>query len=117
MTSYIDIGVVNIPTPPPAYAGWARGAVNYTYAELMGLLHLMERIVPVDARGWQDVCEQHCIQLPGRMVDSLKRKYTLTHCKKALTGDPDIPPELKSCIIESSSSSSDDSDIDSDNDK
>ena len=84
-----------VAAPPPAYAGRARGAVNYTRAELMVLLRLMERIVPVNAREWRDVFRQHCIQFPGRTVDSLKRKFTLTHRKQAPTGDPDISPDVR----------------------
>ena len=68
--------------PQFAQSGRARGTVNYSREELMSLLCLMERLVPVDTRVWEDLCEEHCVQYPGHTVDSLKRKYTSTYRKK-----------------------------------
>ena len=56
----------NQPTPN------RRPRINYTRAELMNLLRILERVVPVDSAEWQDVAEEHGTRFPSRDVDSLK---------------------------------------------
>ena len=37
----------------------------------------------------------HTARYPGRTIQSVRRKYTLTHRKKAPSGDPDQPEEIR----------------------
>ena len=58
------------PTPalPVNAGGRARGTSNYSMQELMYLLRIIERIVPVDGDEWQQVCKEHTAANPGCTV-------------------------------------------------
>lgn len=72
-----------------------RPRINYTRTELMNLLRILERVVPVDSAEWQDVAEEHGASFPTRDVESLKKKFSQLHRRKAGTGNPNIPPEVQ----------------------
>ena len=67
---------------------------KYFLPELLDFLEVMERILPIGPLEWETVADLHGKQWPGRDVDSLRRKYTSTHRRKAPTGSPDCPPEV-----------------------
>ena len=61
----------------------------------MSLLHIIERIVPIDSDEWDRVAEEHADHFPGREVVSLQRKLAQLYRRKAPSGDPTIPEEIK----------------------
>ena len=103
---YIDLPPNPHPLPPAQvstephsgqrveFRGRVRGASNYTIAETMNFLRIMERVVPCDLEEWSTVLESHSVRYPGRTVESLRRKYMTLHRKKAPTGDPDVPEHI-----------------------
>ena len=50
-----------------------RTRVNYTQAELINLLNIMERIVPCDSDEWLVVADEHATTYVRREVDALKK--------------------------------------------
>ena len=70
------------------------GKSNYTRDELLSLLSVMERILPIGTEEWEQVQMDHSKNYPGRDVESIHRKYNSLHRKQVPTGDPNIPPEI-----------------------
>ena len=80
------------PLPPPKLR--KRGD-KYFAPELLDLFEVMSKILPIGPLEWEKVAELHGKQWPGRDVESLRCKYTSTHRRKAPTGSPDCPPEVR----------------------
>ena len=81
-----------LPSPP---AKLCKRGDKYFAPELLDLFEVMARILPIGPLEWEKVAELHGKQWPGRDVESLRRKYTNTHRRKAPTEQPDCPPELR----------------------
>ena len=68
---------------------------NFSHAEIMHFLHLMEEILPMgnkemklDALKHAEVCP------PGRSAHSLRRKFASLQRVERPTGDPNTPQEI-----------------------
>ena len=70
------------------------GTKNYCHDEVMALLRLLEKHLPVGPDAWEQVAEIHANNWTERGVESIRRKYNLLHRKKAPTGSPNIPPAV-----------------------
>jgi hypothetical protein len=68
---------------------------KYFDDELVHLLCIMERVLPIGPDEWDEVLQEHSSSFPGRDVESLCCKYTNLHRKKVQTGDPNCPPVIK----------------------
>jgi hypothetical protein len=90
-TTVVDL---TVPNNANKHKGKGKGR-KYFDQELLHLLHIMEKILPIGPDEWDKVLQEHSIQYPGRDVESLRRKYTNMHRKKAPTGDPNCPPAIK----------------------
>ena len=66
------------------------GKSNYTRDELLSLLAVMERILPIGTEEWEQVQMDHSKNYPGRDVESIHRKYNSLHRKQVPTGDPNF---------------------------
>ena len=55
--------------------------VQYSSAEVFGLLHIIEQILPVDGEDWNEVSRLHVVNFPnnGRDGPKLKRKFQQLH--------------------------------------
>jgi len=71
--------------------------VQYSSAEVFGLLHIIEQILPVDGEDWNEVSRLHVVNFPnnGRDGPKLKRKFQQLHRSCVPTGDPMCPPDVR----------------------
>ena len=60
-------------------------------------MELLEEHLPIGDDEWQKMTDMHCAAWPnpGRNSQSIRRKYHDLHRKKAPTGDPNMPPEVR----------------------
>ena len=77
---------------PPASTRRGKG---FTKAETTTLLKAVERIVPIDAEGWNEVHEIFNSKHSSRGVEGLKRKFNKLANKPVPTGNPNIPEDVK----------------------
>ena len=52
-----------------------RSRQNYTKAEILNLLRIVERVIPYDSDEWQAIADEHAICYAAREVDALKKKF------------------------------------------
>ncbi len=71
------------------------GSPAYSETELLNLLGIIERIIPVSREEWDQVEVQHCTLYPVRKAKGLRRKFQEFYRKKKSTGDPDCPLSVK----------------------
>ena len=77
---------------PPASTRRGKG---FTKAETTTLLKAVERILPIDAEGWNEVHEIFNSKHSSRGVEGLKRKFNKLANKPVPTGNPNIPEDVK----------------------
>ena len=53
--------------------------LNYTKAEILNLLRIMERVIPCDSNEWQVITDEHATRYAAREVDALKKKFARLH--------------------------------------
>ena len=64
----------------------------------MYLLSVLEEVLPIGPEEWDEVVNKHavgCRWIPGRDVDSIRRKFASLHRKQIPTGDPNMPEDVK----------------------
>ena len=71
------------------------GSPAYSETELLNLLGIIERIIPVSGEEWDQVEVHHSISYPVRKAEGLRRKFQELYRKKKSTGDPDCPLSVK----------------------
>jgi hypothetical protein len=71
------------------------GSPAYSEMELLNLLGIIERIIPVKGEEWDQVEVQHCTLYPVRKAEGLQCKFQELYRKKKSTGDPDCPLSVK----------------------
>jgi hypothetical protein len=71
------------------------GSPAYSETELLNLLSVIERIIPVSGEEWDQVEVHHNILYPVRKAEGLRRKFQELYRKKKSTGDPDCPLSVK----------------------
>ena len=71
------------------------GSPAYSETELLNLLSIIERIIPVSGEEWDQVEVHHNILYPVRKAEGLRRKFQELYRKKKSTGDPDCPLSVK----------------------
>ena len=69
---------------PPAMS--SQRSSNYTLAETMNLLDIMEDLLPIGQQSWELVHVRHSHSYPGRNVDSLRRKFNKLWKHRTPTG-------------------------------
>jgi hypothetical protein len=82
--------------------------VQYSSAEVFGLLHIIEQILPVDGEHWNEVSRLHLVNFPnnGRDGLKLKRKFQQLHHSHVPTGDfKDLIPDRLRLILQKARSS------------
>ena len=52
---------------------------KYSPTDLLSLFTIMEIILPIGPREWENVAVEHSLEFTGRDVDSIIRKYTSFH--------------------------------------
>jgi hypothetical protein len=83
------------------------GSPAYSETELLHLLGIIERIIPVSGEEWDQVEVHHCTLYPARKAKGLRHKFQELYRKKNSNGDPDCPLSvnhaklLRRAIIES----------------
>ena len=69
---------------------------NYSHEEVMTMLELMEKILPIGTEEWEQVETGLRDKFPpGRDKNSITRKYHQLYRRKIPTGDPNMPPEVR----------------------
>ena len=70
---------------------------GFTQAETLSFLDTLESAIPIGPDDWSQVEATHLEKWPdtSRDVASLRRKFQALYRKKAPTGDPTCPPEIK----------------------
>jgi hypothetical protein len=76
-------------------AGGRGGSPAYSKMELLHLLDIMERIIPVSGEEWDQVDVHHCTLYPVRKAKGLQCKFQGLYRKTNSTGDPDCPLSVK----------------------
>ena len=76
--------------------GQPEGKKNYTWAETLHMLDILEDVLPVCMEEWKVVKARHAEAWSGthRDVPSLKRKYNVLHRLQIPTGDPNMPDKV-----------------------
>ena len=72
-----------------------RHGKGFTKAETTTLLKTIERVVPIDAEGWNEVHDAFNSKHTPRGVECLKRKFNKLANKTAPTGNPNMPEDVK----------------------
>ena len=85
---------------PVAKAGRKSGTGNYTTAETMHLLHILERVEPIGSEEWQQCANEHAGMYPRRCkgevgMYSIRRKFASLYRKGIPTGDPNCPEDVR----------------------
>ena len=81
-----NTGVAKLTTKATKGKGTKNGKWNYTREELLALFAIMERILPIGTKEWEQVVLEHSEQYPGRDVESICCKYNSLHWKQVPTG-------------------------------
>ena len=72
-----------------------RHGKGFTKAETTTLLKAIERILPIDVEGWNEVHELFNSKHTPRGVEHLKRKFNKLANKPVPTGNPNMPEDVK----------------------
>ena len=72
-----------------------RRGKGFTKAKTTTLLKAVERILPIDAEGWNKVYDIFNSKHSSRGVEGLKRKFNKLANKPVPTGNPNIPEDVK----------------------
>jgi hypothetical protein len=71
------------------------GSPAYSEMELLNLLSIIKRIIPVSGEEWDQVEMHHSISYPVQKAEGLRCKFQELYRKKKSTGDPDCPLSVK----------------------
>ena len=96
-------GVPPLPPPPPQPPGRANGgrrpgAGDCSWEEQLHFLGVVEQISQIGPGEWDQVQQEHKAEIPGRDVNSIRRRCNRLHRKKIPTGDPTMPPEARQAV-------------------
>ena len=71
--------------------------LSFKKDETLSLLDLVEELLPVSPQEWDEVTNLHLQNWPDleRSKDTLKRRFQSLYLKRAPTGDPSIPVEVR----------------------
>ena len=71
--------------------------LSFKKDETLSLLDLVEAVLPVSPQEWDEVTNLHLQNWPDleRSKDTLKRRFQSLYLKRAPTGDPSIPDEVR----------------------
>ena len=58
---------------------------KYFTEEFLNLFSIMSKIIAIGPIEWEKGMERHIVKIPGRDIDSVRRKYKSTHCRKVPT--------------------------------
>ena len=72
-----------------------RRGKGFTKAETTTLLKAIERILPIDVEGWNEVHDFFNSKHSPRGVEGLKRKFNKLANKPVPTGNPNMPEDVK----------------------
>jgi len=77
--------------------GRKAGKSNYSHSEIMNLLSVLQRVLPIGPEEWQQCADEHSVSFPlgRRCKDSIRRKFSDLYRKGIPTGDPNCPEDVK----------------------
>ena len=71
------------------------GIGDFTKAETMHMLGIIREVSPIGSEAWKAVVEGHSEKHPGRCKNALMRKCCTLGQKQCLTGDPNMPEDVR----------------------